>query len=60
MPHHFGIPGFQLRELENYVCIISVSSLLAASFMRAVKPEVLPALQKLWLICGSGALGMAW
>lgn len=46
----FGIPGFQLRELGNSSCIISLHSLLLASFMRDGMTRILSALQKLWLI----------
>lgn len=51
MPGHFGD---QLGESENCICLISLYSLLAASFVRDVEPEVLPVLQKLQLICGGG------
>lgn len=55
VPGHFGFPGFQLRESENCICIMNLYSLLAASFMK-----VLPAFQKLQLLCGSGAPDTAW
>lgn len=48
--YHFGIPGFQLRELGNSIGIISLHSLLVASFMRDGMTRILSALQKLWLI----------
>lgn len=48
--NHFSIPGFQLRELGNSICIISLHSLLVASFMRDGMTRILCVLQKLWLI----------
>ena len=54
MPSHLGIPGFQLRELGTCICITSLHSLLVASFMRDGKVRILPAVQKLWLICRRG------
>lgn len=54
MPSHLGIPGFQLRELGNCICITSLHSLLVASFMRDGKIRILPAVQKLWFICRRG------